>query len=110
MNKDSFSSKWHQLKGKVKQKWGKIKDEDLTKMSGKFEELSGKLQERYGWAKEKADQEINDWCSSCDKECKCENHDKKSCGCGCHDKRGCNCSGCKAKNVCNCCCDKKKAS
>lgn len=58
MNKDILEGKWEQMKGKVKQEWGKLTDDDVTKMKGKAEELAGKLQERYGYSKEKAQEEI----------------------------------------------------
>jgi uncharacterized protein YjbJ (UPF0337 family) len=67
MNRDQFAGKWHELKGKIKQKWAKLTDDDITKVNGKFEELSGRLQKKYGWAKEQAEKEINNWCSSCEK-------------------------------------------
>jgi len=53
--------KWHELKGKVKQKWGKLTDDDVTQMSGRMEELAGVLQQRYGYDKAQAEQEINRW-------------------------------------------------
>jgi len=53
--------KWHELKGKVKQKWGKLTDDDVTQMSGRMEELAGVLQQRYGYDKAQEEQEINHW-------------------------------------------------
>ena len=92
MNKDDFSAKWNQFKGKVKEKWGKLKDEDINAIGGKFEQLSAKLQEKYGWTKDKADHEISSWCSSCGSD-----HGKKSCSC-CHgDNKDCKCCGHKRK-------------
>lgn len=58
---DILAGKWHELKGKVKQKWGKLTDDDVTTMSGRSEELSGLLQQRYGYDKSRAEQEINAW-------------------------------------------------
>jgi uncharacterized protein YjbJ (UPF0337 family) len=45
----------------VRQQWGKLTDNDLTRLSGKTEELDGVLQQRYGYAKGQAEKEINDW-------------------------------------------------
>lgn len=70
MNRDQFSGKWHELKGKVKEKWGKLTDDDITQVNGKFEQLMGKLQHKYGWSKEQAEREINSWCASCEGELK----------------------------------------
>jgi len=53
--------KWHELKGKAKQKWGKLTDDDVTRMGGRMEELAGVLQQRYGYDKAQAEQEINHW-------------------------------------------------
>ena len=38
---------WNQFKGKLKEKWGKLTDDDLTYMEGKRDRVVGKLQERY---------------------------------------------------------------
>ncbi|PPE74901.1 CsbD family protein [Solimonas fluminis] len=61
MNQDIIKSQWKQLKGEVKQKWGKLTDDDLTLIEGKRDVLEGKLQERYGLAKDKAAAEIRDF-------------------------------------------------
>jgi uncharacterized protein YjbJ (UPF0337 family) len=65
MNKDQLAGKWKDLKGQVKEKWGKLTNDDLTAIEGKAEQLSGKLQERYGYAKEQAEKEIDEFCKSC---------------------------------------------
>lgn len=61
MNKDVFKGKWKEVKGKVKQKWSELTDDDLNQIEGKTEELSGILQKKYGYGKEKADREIDDF-------------------------------------------------
>ena len=65
--KDILEGKWHELKGKVKQQWGKLTDDDLTRLSGKSEELAGVLQNRYGYGKKQAESEIHDWLHPNDK-------------------------------------------
>ena len=60
-NKDILQGKWHELKGQVKQQWGKLTDDDITRLSGKTEELAGILQQRYGYGKAQAQLEINNW-------------------------------------------------
>ena len=57
MNEDILKGKWKEIKGEVKQKWGKLTDDDLAQVEGKEEELVGLLQKRYGYAKEKAAEE-----------------------------------------------------
>jgi uncharacterized protein YjbJ (UPF0337 family) len=61
MNQDQFEGKWKQLKGSVKQRWGKLTDSDITTMSGQKDELVGKIQERYGITKEQAQKEADEW-------------------------------------------------
>jgi len=67
MNNDRTAGTWHQIKGKVKEQWGKLTDDDLTQLEGKSEQLAGKLQERYGIARDEADRQVkefrsrNDW-------------------------------------------------
>lgn len=58
MNNDIFQGKWHEIKGQLKQQWGKITDDDITKMKGSFEELSGFLQKTYGYEKDRSKTEI----------------------------------------------------
>jgi uncharacterized protein YjbJ (UPF0337 family) len=61
MNKDEVGGNWKQLKGKVKEKWGKLTDDDFTVIEGKRDQLVGKIQERYGYAKDQAETEVKDW-------------------------------------------------
>jgi uncharacterized protein YjbJ (UPF0337 family) len=61
MNSDQFEGKWKQLKGSVKQQWGKLTDDDVSSLSGKKDQLIGKLQERYGITREQAMKEADDW-------------------------------------------------
>lgn len=58
MNKDILKGHWHELKGKVKQHWGKLTDSDLSKIEGKAEELCGLLQKKYGYSKERAEKDV----------------------------------------------------
>ena len=65
MNNDIVAGKWTQLKGRIREKWGELTDDDFDVAQGNAEYLSGKLQERYGWAKHRAEREIkqftDDW-------------------------------------------------
>lgn len=71
MNKDTLKGEWNLMKGKIKEKWGKLTDNDLTQINGKRDQLLGKIQEKYGLIKEKAEQQIAEWekhsCESCSK-------------------------------------------
>lgn len=57
MNKDVLQGKWKEMKGKVKEQWGKLTDDDLDRIDGKSEQLLGLLQQRYGYARDKAEEE-----------------------------------------------------
>lgn len=57
MNEDILKGKWHEMKGGVKEKWGKLTDDDLATVEGKAEQLVGLLQTRYGYSKDKAEEE-----------------------------------------------------
>jgi uncharacterized protein YjbJ (UPF0337 family) len=59
LNEDIFAGKWNQLKGKVKQQWGNLTDDDLDRISGKRDEIVGLVQERYGWDRARAESEFD---------------------------------------------------
>lgn len=61
MNKETIRGDWKIIQGKVREKWGKLTDDDLTEINGKRDQLLGKLQKKYGYAKEKAEEEISNW-------------------------------------------------
>lgn len=61
MNKDEAGGNWKQFKGKVKEQWGKLTDDDMTIIEGKRDQLVGKIQERYGYQKDQAEKEVVDW-------------------------------------------------
>ena len=61
MNSDQIAGNWKQLKGKVKEQWGKLTDDDITVIEGKRDQLVGRVQERYGNAKEKAEEQVKAW-------------------------------------------------
>lgn len=59
LNEDIFEGKWNQLKGKIKQQWGDLTDDDLDRISGKRDEIVGLVQERYGWDRARAESEFD---------------------------------------------------
>ena len=67
MNKDTVQGNFTQLKGKIKQQWGKLTDDEIDQMEGHAEILAGRLQERYGLEREEAERQAkefrsrNDW-------------------------------------------------
>ena len=58
MNWDQVAGNWKQFKGAVREKWGKLTDDDLDVVAGKRDQLLGKIQERYGITKEAAEKEF----------------------------------------------------
>lgn len=61
MNNDILAGKWKQLKGKVKEQWGELTDDDLDQMEGRSDQLAGRLQEKYGYSKADAENEVNEF-------------------------------------------------
>jgi uncharacterized protein YjbJ (UPF0337 family) len=61
MDWNRLEGDWKQLRGKAKERWGKLSDDDLTAISGRRAHLEGKIQERYGYAKSQARKEIEDF-------------------------------------------------
>ena len=64
MNSDQMAGKWKQMKGSVKEQWGKLTDDDLHVIDGQRDRLIGKLQERYGYAREEAQKRADEWLKS----------------------------------------------
>ena len=61
MNSDRIEGNWKQLKGKVKEQWGKLTDDELDVIEGRRDQLAGRIQERYGLAREEAEKQVRDW-------------------------------------------------
>ncbi|HYC56580.1 MAG TPA: CsbD family protein [Candidatus Binatia bacterium] len=66
MNWDQIEGKWKELSGGVKERWGKLTDDELTTIGGKRDKLAGVLQQKYGMAKEKVEEEISSFEASLD--------------------------------------------
>ena len=64
MNWDRIEGSWKQLKGKARQKWAELTDDDFDRIAGRKDELIGKLQERKGLAREEAEREVQEWTRS----------------------------------------------
>ena len=61
MSWDRIEGNWKQFKGKVKERWGKLTDDELDVIAGKKDQLSGKLQKAYGISEDEADRQIADF-------------------------------------------------
>ena len=61
MNTQELEGKWNQVKGKFKQKYGDLTDDDVTFAEGKFDEMLGRIQEKTGKTKGELREEIEEW-------------------------------------------------
>jgi uncharacterized protein YjbJ (UPF0337 family) len=64
MDWNRVEGNWKEVKGKVKEKWAKLTDDDLTAINGQRDQLEGHLQKRYGYAKDQAKKDIDTWFST----------------------------------------------
>lgn len=63
MNQDQIKGRWKELKGVVKEQWGKLTDDDLLEIEGDQDQLIGRVQRRYGIAKDEAEKQVRDFMS-----------------------------------------------
>lgn len=61
MNWDQASGNWKQFKGKVREQWGDLTDDDVEPIAGRRDQLVGVIQERYGIATEEAEDKVAEW-------------------------------------------------
>lgn len=61
MNWTEIEGKWLQAKGKVRERWGKLSDDDLDVIAGKRDQLAGLIQQRYGAARDEAEKQIDEF-------------------------------------------------
>jgi len=59
MDRLRFKGSWNEVKGKIKQRWGDLTDDDLTFQEGKEDELIGRIQRRTGESREEVIRYIN---------------------------------------------------
>jgi uncharacterized protein YjbJ (UPF0337 family) len=63
MDWDRVEGNWKQFKGKIKEQWGDLTDDDLDRIAGKRDQLEGKIQERYGIEKDQVRSDVDAWYS-----------------------------------------------
>lgn len=66
MNRDQLEGSWNVLKGKVREQWGRLTDDDLDVIHGRVEQLVGAVQQRYGKSYDEAEEEVTDWLDTVD--------------------------------------------
>jgi uncharacterized protein YjbJ (UPF0337 family) len=62
MNWDRIEGQWKQLKGRVKEQWGELTDDELDQIAGQRDQLVGRIQQHYGIARDEAEKRVQDWC------------------------------------------------
>lgn len=65
MNWDTMKGQWKQFRGKVKEQWGELTDDDLDRIEGKRDQLLGAVQKRYGVARDEAEKQLRDFETTC---------------------------------------------
>jgi uncharacterized protein YjbJ (UPF0337 family) len=63
MNWDQVRGNWQEMKGKAKESWGRLTDDELTEAEGDREQLEGLLRKKYGKTKEEAREAVDSWLS-----------------------------------------------
>ncbi|MEJ2256660.1 MAG: CsbD family protein [Woeseiaceae bacterium] len=61
MNEDRLQGNWKQIKGEVKEQWGKLTDDELDEIEGRTEQLVGAIQKHYGRSRDEAEREVQEW-------------------------------------------------
>ncbi|HEY9101850.1 CsbD family protein [Chitinimonas sp.] len=61
MNWDIVEGNWKQFSGKVKERWGRLTDDQLDQIAGRRDQLAGRIQESYGITKDEVEKQLRDW-------------------------------------------------
>lgn len=67
MNNDVLEGKWKQLRGKVREEWGELTDDELDQIAGRREQLVGKIQEKYGYTRDEAERQVEQFLDETEK-------------------------------------------
>ena len=58
MNEDTMAGNWKELKGRIREQWGRLTDDELDQVQGKWEQLSGIVQKQYGISRDEAEVQV----------------------------------------------------
>lgn len=61
MNQSTLKGKWNEMKGKAREQWGELTNDDIDKVQGQHEQLVGVIQQRYGKARDEVEREVTKW-------------------------------------------------
>lgn len=67
MTDDILEGQWKQIRGRIKEAWGVLTDDELDQIDGKRDRLIGKLQEKYGYSRVEADEEVERFLNDLDR-------------------------------------------
>ena len=59
MNRDTLKGRWIQLKGRIRERWGELTDDDMDRIAGNWDQLVGRIQERYGHRREEIERDLD---------------------------------------------------
>lgn len=59
--KNISGAKWKQVKGSIKEKWGKLTNNEIDVINGRIDQLVGKLEEKYAIKREEAEKDVRVW-------------------------------------------------
>lgn len=65
MNWDRIEGNWKELKGQVRERWGRLTNDEIDVIAGRREQLEGTLQRVYGKSKDEVKREVEDFCNTC---------------------------------------------
>lgn len=68
LNEEQLIGNWEQIKGAIKEKWGRLTDNDLTIIEGRREQMIGKLHELYGLARKDAERQFDEFLKSAERD------------------------------------------
>ena len=64
MTEDQVAGQWNLIKGKAKERWGRLTDDDLDVVDGKLDQLVGQVQKAYGLERERAQKQVDEFIKS----------------------------------------------
>lgn len=61
MNSEILKGNWQEFKGRVREQWGKLTDNEVDQIEGNYDQLVGRLRQRYGFSVEEGQKRVNDF-------------------------------------------------
>lgn len=61
MNKNILKGNWNQIRGSVRDTWGKLTDDELDQIAGRRDKLIGAIQKKYGYAQEEVERQLDEF-------------------------------------------------